>query len=129
MAVRPPRFTPAARRGPRQADADRGSSRQRGYSTVWDKAARAFRREHPLCQYCQAGAFGPVRASGATRVDHLYPQRRYAGVFWDAAWWVTSCDACDAAKQALEHQGRPALDALAVKMGRPILEGIGPVET
>lgn len=123
MSRRPPRFRPRVQRSAQALDRDRGSSRERGYSAAWDRAARDYRREHPLCAYCAAGAFGPVRTSAATRVDHLYPQRRFPGVFWDQAWWVGSCDDCDAAKQALEHRGRAELDALAAKLGRPVLGG------
>lgn len=103
------------------ADTRRGSSRERGYTTAWDKASKTHRRNHPLCAYCQAGAFGKPRITVCTRVDHLYPQRQFEGVFWETQWWVASCDECDAAKQALEHQGKSALDDLARRMGRPTL--------
>ena len=122
---RPKAFRPRALPAARPHDGHRGSARERGYTPAWDREARRFRREHPLCQYCAAGAFGQVRSSSTTRVDHLYPQRRFADVFWVTAWWVASCDSCDAAKQALEHKPQPALDQLARLLGRPVLQAGG----
>jgi 5-methylcytosine-specific restriction protein A len=103
------------------SDARRGSSRERGYTTQWDKASKRYRIDHPVCEYGLVGALIPKHLAGSTRVDHLYPQRTYASVFWERKWWVASCDACDAAKQALEHRGKADLDCLATTMGRPIL--------
>lgn len=107
---------------PRQAapvlDKDRGSARARGYTTAWDKASRAHRAEHPLCGYCQVGAFGPRRDRPASCTDHLYPHRRFEGVFWVRLYWVSACGDCHAGpKQAVEAQGKPALDALARRLG------------
>src|SRR5579872_3478511 len=107
MPRRPPVFAQRA------ATTDRLSARQRGYDARWDRESRAWRRYNPLCLYCLAGAFGQARTSAATRVDHLYPQRRFPGVFWLTDYWVSSCDECDAAKQALEHGTKAGLDALA----------------
>jgi 5-methylcytosine-specific restriction endonuclease McrA len=121
----PKPFRPFASPTPRQADRLRGSSRERGYDARWDKAARAYRRRHPLCEYCLASAFGLNRDGLSTRVDHLFPQRRFAGVFWRAEWWVASCDACDADKQALERGPQAGLDALARLMGRAPLDTPG----
>jgi 5-methylcytosine-specific restriction protein A len=129
MPKRPGVFRPHGPASPvereRDNDRRRGSARARGYDRAWDKASLAHRRDNPLCRYCEVGAFGSPRISGVTRTDHLYPQRRYPGVFWERQWWVSSCDGCDAAKQALEHRGKSALDALARRLGLPILRGEG----
>lgn len=102
----------------REVDRDRGSARARGYTPAWDRASKDHRAEHPLCGYCAIGAFGPQRDEPTTCTDHLYPQRQYEGVFWVRIYWVSSCDDCHAGpKQALERQGRPALDALARALG------------
>jgi len=69
------------------------------------------------------------RVAAAALVDHLYPHRQYAGVFWVQAWWVSSCGPCHSGfKQAIERQGRQALDRLAARLGRPPMEG-GRVES
>lgn len=109
----------------READIRRGSARARGYDSRWDKAAATHKRSHPTCEYCEAGVFGPVRVVGADCTDHLYPHRTYDGVFWVTDWWVSSCDDChDGPKQALERKGKAGLDALAIRMGRPVLDDL-----
>lgn len=76
---------------------------------------------NPICQYGDAGALIEEHTAAATRVDHLYPQRRWPAAFWWQELWVASCDACDAAKQALEHGPISGLDALARRLGRPTM--------
>lgn len=49
----------------------RRSASERGYDNEWKKLARQFRREHPLCQHCEAR--GVVRP--ASLVDHRIPIR------------------------------------------------------
>lgn len=106
----------------READQRRGSARSRGYDSRWDKASASHRREHPLCAYCEAGVFGPARVKPADLTDHLYPHRQFEGVFWLKALWVSCCHECHSGpKQALERQGRAALDRLARQLGRPAL--------
>jgi len=117
MPRRPPTFRASVAK--RVEPETRLTSRQRGYSSTWDRASRAYRHLRPLCEYCDAGALGEERTELATHVDHLYPQRRFPGVFWDQTWWVSCCKACDAAKQALEHGPLAGLDALAARLGRP----------
>ena len=128
MPSRPAKFQPPHARSRveanREADARRGSARQRGYDRVWECASANYRREHPLCEYCLAGAFGhePGDVTPAELVDHLYPHRGDMGLFWDERLWVASCKADhDGPKQAAERQGRAALDALARLLGRPTL--------
>ena len=101
------------------------SSTARGYNSAWDRASKDWRRRFPLCEYCLKGAFGEASVTACTRVDHLYPQRRFAGVFWASQWWVSSCDACDGAKQALELGPVAGLDSLAALLGRPLLDRAG----
>jgi 5-methylcytosine-specific restriction enzyme A len=75
--------------------------RQRGYDTRWDKAAAAFKAQHPLCLGCQA--IGQVKA--ASVVDHVEPHKGDMIKFWDASMWQTSCAwHHDVVKQALEQQ-------------------------
>lgn len=123
MPVMPPMIRPkgAPSREEVQRDYDkrRGSARHRGYDARWDGASRRFRREHPLCAYCEIE--GKVRASEV--VDHLYPQRVYRRVFWLKKWWVASCRLChDGMKAKLEGRGKAAIDALALRLGREVLD-------
>jgi 5-methylcytosine-specific restriction protein A len=59
----------------RQDRAERGSSRERGYDTQWDKVRRAHLAAHPLCVQCKAE--GRVNASNV-EVDHIVPFRGLA---------------------------------------------------
>lgn len=133
----PPTFRPRGQRTRRdqnrEADARRGSARDRGYTTAWDKASKGHLRSHPLCVYCEKGEFDEAVVRAATLTDHLYPQRRFPGVFWKRDLWVSCCDDCHAAKQGLERWATPAdIDALARRLGRPTLaevEGGGGIES
>lgn len=131
MPVRPAMYRPHGQRSrqevSREADQRRGSARERGYSSKWDKASKTFLRAHPFCAYCEAGAFGQPCVSASELTDHLYPHRAYDGVFWRTGWWVASCRIChDVGKQAAELAGRSALDTLARLLGREVMgEGEG----
>lgn len=110
MPVRPPTFRPKGARDRRQtnaeSDARRGSARERGYDTAWDKAANGFKRSHPLCLGCEAVG----RLKAATLVDHIVPHKGDQSLFWDKANWQPSCQPHhDVVKQRLEAlftQGR-----------------------
>lgn len=121
MPSMPPMLRPAGWKpralAARETDARRGSATARGYDRRWNKASASYRREHPLCEYCELE--GRVTASALT--DHLYPHRVYAGVFWLSKWWVASCDQChNGMKQAAERKGKDAIDALARRLGREV---------
>jgi 5-methylcytosine-specific restriction protein A len=119
MPSRPPTFRPPGSRSPRQYERDRGSARERGYDGNWRKSSKSHLAEHPVCEYCALD--GLVVA--ATLVDHLYPQRRFPDVFWRTEWWVSSCAPCHAGlKQRVENAGRRAIDDLAARLGRAIME-------
>jgi 5-methylcytosine-specific restriction endonuclease McrA len=118
MPVRPPTFRPRGSRSPREYDIDRGSSAERGYDSRWRKAAKSYLRQNPLCAYCALDGL----VAAASLVDHLYPHRRFDGVFWRTEWWVSACTACHSgAKQQVERRGKVALDDLAMRLGRPVL--------
>jgi 5-methylcytosine-specific restriction enzyme A len=78
--TRPPASTP----GP---STKRLSSRQRGYTTAWDKASRAFLAAHPLCFYCEL--LGRIVA--AEHTDHYDPAPAGSEAFWDEARWRPAC--------------------------------------
>lgn len=122
MVTRPRVFRPAAQQSRqqqnREADQRRGSARERGYSRAWDLASKGHVRNDPLCRYCLL--IGEHRA--ATLTDHLYPHRRFEGVFWIKTYWISCCDDCHVVfKQRIERKGKAALDALAIRLGLPPL--------
>lgn len=126
MPSMPPTFRPAGNLSRREAnrtyDARRGSARERGYTSAWDKASAGHLKRHPLCLYCDLA--GDVEPS--TLTDHLYPHQGRQDVFWNRTYWVASCKPChDAFKQRIERQGRLALDDLAVRLGLAPLRGWG----
>ncbi len=118
MPIMPPQFRSAGQRTKverqRSHDQRRGSARDRGYSSKWDAAAKAFLEHHPLCLYCRMGAWGdPPRATPATLVDHLIPHRGDMVIFWNRRDWVSSCAPChNGPKASAERNGR-ALTVLA----------------
>lgn len=103
----------------READQRRGSARERGYTTAWDKAAKGHLRNDPLCVYHRLGVWGdPPAVVAADMVDHLYPHNMDQAVFWDRKRWVSCCTPChNGPKQRTERQGRAALDRLAALLG------------
>lgn len=122
MPSMPPTHRPAGNLSRREAnkvsDVRRGSARDRGYTSRWDAASRGHRHHHPLCTYC--ALVDEVKAADLT--DHLYPHRGDQDVFWNRAYWVSSCNDChNGFKQSIERKGRPALDNLASRLGLPPL--------
>ncbi len=63
------------------------SSRQRGYTWEWNKAAALFRARNPLCVGCLA--IGQVEP--ATIVDHIEPHKGNQSIFWCEANWQSCC--------------------------------------
>lgn len=83
----------------RETDARRGSARERGYTTAWQKAREAFLRAHPLCAVCAP------RVTPAIVVDHIQPHRGDRALFWDRSNWQPLCKPCHDAKTAREDGG------------------------
>lgn len=107
------------------ADVKRGSARERGYDSRWDSASRSFIGRHPLCRYCEVGAWGdPARVTPTALTDHLYPPRLFEGVFWLKRLWVPACGECNTRKLSIERQGEAALDRLAALIGWPTLAAV-----
>lgn len=111
MTFRPP--TAPSRAEARAAhDARRGSARERGYTSRWDKAAKTWRQRHPLCLGCLAVG----RTEPATLVDHIVPHRSDVGLFWDSTNWQASCawhhDAVKARLETMWDAGTIGTDAL-----------------
>jgi len=80
-------------------DRNRPTARQRGYSVLWQQAAKAFLAmpENRLC------ACGCGRA--ADMVDHIKPHRGDMGLFWDRTNWqpMASSPCHSSRKQSFEY--------------------------
>lgn len=74
----------------RQADAKRPGSTARGYGYRWQKASKAYLREHPLCELCFA--CGVTEASEV--VHHKIPHRGDPELFWDRSNWQALSKVC-----------------------------------
>ncbi|WP_433762040.1 HNH endonuclease [Brucella anthropi] len=105
MASKPKSFRPShlgtVQQSQRDYEARRGSSRERGYTARWDRAAVAFKRDNPLCIGCEA----IDRVELASVVDHIIPHKGDDVLFWDQANWQPCCTKHhDIVKQQLERQ-------------------------
>lgn len=80
----------------RISDANRPSSRERGYTHRWDMASRAYLCRHPLCVTCGAAA---------TVTDHIIPHKGDRILFWDMDNWQALCERCHNRKTAKEDGG------------------------
>ena len=74
------------------------SASKRGYGSRWQKASRAFLREHPLCAECLKRG----RYTQATVVDHIVPHRGDSKLFWDSSNWQPLCKPCHDRKTGSE---------------------------
>lgn len=82
-------------------DQRRGSARERGYNTRWEKARRTFLARSPLCLGCEAVG----RVEPAVLVDHVEPHGGDSDRFWDTSKWQGCCKwHHDVVKQRLEDR-------------------------
>ena len=70
--------TIAPKHKPRIAEM-RGSARERGYDSRWDRFSKQHLQLYPLCAYCLADG----RVTAAVLVDHDLPHRGDPALFWD----------------------------------------------
>lgn len=113
----------------------RGSARDRGYSTRWDKFARVWLVRNPLCVYCAAQG----RVTAAELVDHIVPHASGAAPFWPDehtdphAHFASCCRAChDGPKQSAERAAvRRGIDVrvllarkVMLRLDHPALRGV-----
>jgi 5-methylcytosine-specific restriction protein A len=99
----------------RIADQRRGSARDRGYTTEWDKFSKAWLTANPLCLYCETQG----RVSAAELTDHIVPHGGDPDRFWppddvpDDRFFAACCKPChDGPKQRAE--------AYAAMMGQDV---------
>ena len=85
-----------------QADRERGTSRERGYTSAWQKARDAYLRLYPICAEHMRQGGRPVAASV---VDHKKPHRGDMVLFWDSTNWQRLCKPCHDRKTASADGG------------------------
>lgn len=86
-------------------DRFRGSARERGYTSKWDAASKAFlsKEENSCCVYCLEKT--PPKITTATVTDHYIPHKGNMTLFWDKTNWRPSCKQCHDRKTVLEDGG------------------------
>jgi 5-methylcytosine-specific restriction protein A len=87
------------REAQRAHDARRGSARERGYDSRWDKFRLQFLRMHPLCAGPHSQCAAEGRVTAATVVDHRDPHRGDMVKFW-AGPFDPLCTRCHNIKTA-----------------------------
>lgn len=75
----------------------RPSARQRGYSTEWQKAAKAFLAE-PGNELCACGCGQPAEV-----VDHIVPHKGNRALMWNRSNWQPMTRACNSRKAAAQE--------------------------
>lgn len=85
-----------AKQNQREADRRRGSARERGYSSRWDRYSKWFlsQPDNALCVECFK--HGKVKASECT--DHIVPAEPDSEVFWDSDNHQALCIPCNSRK-------------------------------
>lgn len=66
------------------------STKEKGYTSRWNKARLRFLRKHPLCVHCLKNG----RYTKAIVVDHIIPHRGDDKLFWDESNWQPLCKSC-----------------------------------
>lgn len=103
----PKPWDPTTRKTPRNYQAEderRQSSSSRGYGWRWQKARKAFLREHPFCaEHAQALAPWNTVPVPASVVDHIIPHNGDEELFWDQSNWQALCKPCHDRKSARER--------------------------
>lgn len=82
-------------------DSHRPCAFKRGYTKRWQRASKAYLREHPLCVVCDRTG----RVECATVVDHIVPHRGDDELFWDRSNWQAMCESCHNRKSRGERMG------------------------
>lgn len=84
----------------REFEQRRGSAHQRGYTSKWSRASRAFLLRNPLCA-------DPFKIHGigvpAECTDHIRDHHGDLDLFWDSSNWQPLCLSCNTRKA---QQGR-----------------------
>lgn len=89
-------------------DRARGTFRERGYTSRWDRRSAHFRSIYPLCGMRPNGqkpvmsqCYTEHRTTRATQVDHVIPHKGDPVLMWDELGnWQSLCSACHMRKTA-----------------------------
>ena len=84
-----------------QADSQRGTAHQRGYTGAWAKARKRYLAANPICVECDKEG----RLTPATEVDHIEPHKGDYDKFWDESNWQSLCKSHHSSKTAREDGG------------------------
>lgn len=82
----------------RLQEQQRGTARERGYTSAWEKARAAYLMQHPLCKHCDEQG----KVTAASVVDHVVPHRGDRTLFWDSGNWQPLCKRCHDRKTATQ---------------------------
>lgn len=66
------------------------STKEKGYTSRWNKARSRYLKLHPLCVHCQ----NKGKLTKARVVDHITPHRGDQGLFWNENNWQPLCKSC-----------------------------------
>lgn len=90
----------------RQRDQARGTARERGYSSRWDKASATYLRSHPYCVVCgqPAEVTDHIKAPKLRQATTPEERRAASRLFWDQANWQALCQYHNKLK-AIEREG------------------------
>ncbi len=98
MPTKPPAHDAHTRKQQRPSDYEvsRPSSRQRGYTSAWDRYSKLFlrRAENVLCRRCKAN--GRIVRSRCT--DHIKPAKYFPELFWEPHNHQGLCVSCNKIK-------------------------------
>ena len=86
----------------REYDQRRGSARERGYNSRWEKARKTYLMRNPLCVMCAK----ENRVTAANVVDHVIPHKGSTELFWDTSNWAALCFHCHNSTKQREERGR-----------------------
>jgi len=88
----------------REFDQRRGSARERGYNSRWEKARKTYLMRNPLCVMCHKEG----RVTPATVVNHKTAHRGDQQLFWDQSNWEPLCKRHhDSDAQIIDRGGSP----------------------